>query len=109
GNYSTTLTASAVNYQGQDDAAPARLVAEARGASAADAPQDVDAGITGVVRSGIADRGPEPGDGAGSEETGAANGGAASASTRVRGRDFLSVWSDSFSSVPAVNRAKSQR
>ena|SRR5699024_289802 len=74
GNYSTNLTDSTVYYQGEDNAAQAKLVAESLGVSATEASEDFDADITVVICSDIADRGPEPSDGAESEETGDANG-----------------------------------
>jgi flagellar basal body-associated protein FliL len=74
GNYSTNLTDSTVYYHGEDNAAQAKLVAESLGVSATEASEDFDADITVVICSDIADRGPEPSEGAESEETGDANG-----------------------------------
>jgi flagellar basal body-associated protein FliL len=74
GNYSTNLTDSTVYYQGEDNAAQAKLVAESLGVSATEASEDFDADITVVICSDIADRGPEPSEGSESEETGDANG-----------------------------------
>src|SRR5699024_10759209 len=74
GNYSTSLTDSTVYYQGEDNAAQAKLVAESLGVSATEASEDFDADITVVICSDIADRGPEPSEDAESEEAGDANG-----------------------------------